>query len=71
MPLSAPVIRSASLNGYVELARLVGLNPQAMMRKAGLDVVDERGVVYRVMADSWALSEDMDVNYMMSAARGA
>ena len=44
---------------------------EAALRKAGLDVVDERGVVYRVMADSWALSEDMDVNYMMSAARGA
>jgi 2-polyprenyl-6-hydroxyphenyl methylase/3-demethylubiquinone-9 3-methyltransferase len=44
---------------------------ETALRKAGLDVVDERGVVYRVMADSWALSEDMDVNYMMSAARGA
>ncbi len=41
------------------------------MEKAGLKVVDERGVVYRVMADSWALSDDMDVNYMLSAtARG-
>ena len=33
---SAPVIRSASLSGYVELATRLGLNPQAMMRKAGL-----------------------------------
>ena len=31
-----PVIRSASLNGYIELARSLKLNPQAMMRKAGL-----------------------------------
>lgn len=31
-----PVIRSASLNGYTELARALKLNPQAMMRKAGL-----------------------------------
>lgn len=41
MPLpSQPthVIRSASLNGYAELARSLGLNPQALMRKAGLDV---------------------------------
>ena len=36
MPQPAPVIRSASLSGYVELARSLGLNPQAMMRKAGL-----------------------------------
>jgi 2-polyprenyl-3-methyl-5-hydroxy-6-metoxy-1,4-benzoquinol methylase len=28
-------------------------------------------VVYRVMADSWVLSDDMDVNYMLTAARGA
>ncbi len=38
MPLPVPVIRSASLNGYVELANALGLNPQAMMRKAGLSV---------------------------------
>jgi 2-polyprenyl-6-hydroxyphenyl methylase/3-demethylubiquinone-9 3-methyltransferase len=43
----------------------------AALQKAGLKVVDERGVVYRVMADSWVLSDDMDVNYMLSAARGA
>jgi AraC-like DNA-binding protein len=33
---SNPVIRSASLNGYIELANSLKLNPQAMMRKAGL-----------------------------------
>jgi AraC-like DNA-binding protein len=32
-----PVIRSASLSGYSELARALGLNPHAMMRKAGLN----------------------------------
>lgn len=37
MPQSAPVIRSASLSGYVELASRLGLNPHAMMRKAGLN----------------------------------
>lgn len=42
MPSFAPayaaphVIRSASLNGYVELARSLGLNGPALMRKAGL-----------------------------------
>lgn len=36
MQRSVPVIRSASLNGYMELARSVGLHPQSMMRKAGL-----------------------------------
>lgn len=36
MPPPVPVIRSASLNGYVELARALGLHPQSMMRKAGL-----------------------------------
>lgn len=36
MHASVPVIRSASLSGYVELAHSLGLNPQAMMRRAGL-----------------------------------
>ena len=36
MPQHVSVIRSASLNGYAELARSLGLNPQTMMRKAGL-----------------------------------
>jgi AraC-like DNA-binding protein len=32
----APLIRSASLTGYAELARHHGLNPEAMLRKVGL-----------------------------------
>ena len=36
MPQSVSVIRSASLSGYVELAKSLGLNPVSMMRKAGL-----------------------------------
>ena len=36
MPHAVPVIRSASLNGYVELATSLGLHPMAMMREAGL-----------------------------------
>lgn len=37
MPHMLPVIRSASLFGYMELALSLGLNPQAMMRKSGLN----------------------------------
>ncbi|MEN9671575.1 MAG: HTH-type transcriptional regulator VirS [Pseudomonadota bacterium] len=33
---TSTVIRSASLSGYIELASALKLNPQAMMRKAGL-----------------------------------
>jgi AraC-like DNA-binding protein len=33
-----PVVRSASLHGYVDLARSVGLNPVTMLRKAGLSL---------------------------------
>lgn len=36
MPQPAAVIRSASLNGYIELARTLQIDPEAMMRKAGL-----------------------------------
>jgi 2-polyprenyl-6-hydroxyphenyl methylase / 3-demethylubiquinone-9 3-methyltransferase len=35
----------------------------------GLQVVAERGVIYNLLADRWQLSDDMDVNYMMVAAR--
>lgn len=37
MPQQVAVIRSASLNGYMELARSLRINPEAMMRKAGLN----------------------------------
>jgi 2-polyprenyl-6-hydroxyphenyl methylase / 3-demethylubiquinone-9 3-methyltransferase len=36
---------------------------------AGLQVTGERGVVYNPFADRWQLSSDMDVNYMLVAAR--
>ena len=39
--------------------------------QAGLNVIGERGVVYNLLADRWQLSSDMDVNYMLVAARGA
>ena len=40
---------------------------EAAMERTGLRVRDERGVVYNLFADSWQLSDDMDVNYMMTA----
>ena len=41
----------------------------AALRAAGLAVVAETGVMYVPIADRWRLSRDMDVNYMMVAAR--
>jgi len=35
----------------------------------GVQVIAERGVIYNLLADRWQLSDDMDVNYMMVAAR--
>jgi 2-polyprenyl-6-hydroxyphenyl methylase/3-demethylubiquinone-9 3-methyltransferase len=37
--------------------------------RAGLQVTGERGVIYNPLADRWQLSSDMDVNYMLAAAR--
>ncbi|MDQ2954443.1 MAG: bifunctional 2-polyprenyl-6-hydroxyphenol methylase/3-demethylubiquinol 3-O-methyltransferase UbiG [Pseudomonadota bacterium] len=42
---------------------------EAAMERAGLRVSDERGVVYNLLADSWQLSNDMDVNYMVTAEK--
>ena len=44
---------------------------EAAMIGAGLRVVDERGVVYSLLSDSWKLSNDMDVNYMLAAEKAA
>jgi 2-polyprenyl-6-hydroxyphenyl methylase/3-demethylubiquinone-9 3-methyltransferase len=44
---------------------------EAAMIGAGLRVVEERGVVYNLFADSWKLSNDMDVNYMLVAEKPA
>ena len=38
-------------------------------RMPGCDVIGERGVIYNPLADRWQLSSDMDVNYMLVAAR--
>ncbi len=42
---------------------------ETAMVEAGLRVIDERGVVYNLFADRWQLSDDMDVNYMLTAER--
>jgi 2-polyprenyl-6-hydroxyphenyl methylase/3-demethylubiquinone-9 3-methyltransferase len=42
---------------------------EAALTAAGLRVIDERGVIYNLFADRWQLSDDMDVNYMMTAER--
>ncbi len=43
---------------------------ETAMRHADLRVVDERGVVYNLFRDAWLLSDDMDVNYMLTAVKG-
>ena len=44
---------------------------QDALQDAGLAIVDERGVVYNLFSDAWLLSDDMDVNYMVTATMGA
>ena len=39
------------------------------IERSGLRVLDERGVVYHPLRNVWQLSTDMDVNYMVAAAR--
>jgi 2-polyprenyl-6-hydroxyphenyl methylase/3-demethylubiquinone-9 3-methyltransferase len=39
------------------------------LKQSGLDVIDEAGVVYNLLADRWQTSKDTDVNYMIAAAR--
>ena len=42
---------------------------ESAVENAGLSVTGERGVIYNPFADRWQLSSDMDVNYMLVAAR--
>ena len=42
---------------------------ESAMAEAGLRLVDERGVIYSLLADRWQLSNDMDVNYMLTAEK--
>jgi 2-polyprenyl-6-hydroxyphenyl methylase/3-demethylubiquinone-9 3-methyltransferase len=42
---------------------------EGALEASGLDVIGERGVIYNLLADRWQPSSDMDVNYMIAAAR--
>jgi 2-polyprenyl-6-hydroxyphenyl methylase/3-demethylubiquinone-9 3-methyltransferase len=44
---------------------------ESALEANGLRVIGERGVIYNLFADRWQLSPDMDVNYMIAAARDA
>ena len=44
---------------------------EAAMARAGLRTTAESGVTYNIVADSWQLSRDMDVNYMLVADKPA
>jgi 2-polyprenyl-6-hydroxyphenyl methylase/3-demethylubiquinone-9 3-methyltransferase len=39
------------------------------LRHGGLEMVDRTGVIYDLIAGTWRLSRDMDVNYMLTAQR--
>lgn len=41
----------------------------AKLNEAGLTVIDELGITYNPLNDSWNRSKDMDVNYMLLARR--
>jgi 2-polyprenyl-6-hydroxyphenyl methylase/3-demethylubiquinone-9 3-methyltransferase len=51
---------------FVEPARLHG-----MLEDSGLSVLKTQGVAFNPLAWAWQLSADVDVNYMVVAARGA
>ncbi|MEA2976228.1 MAG: 2-polyprenyl-6-hydroxyphenyl methylase / 3-demethylubiquinone-9 3-methyltransferase [Alphaproteobacteria bacterium] len=42
---------------------------ETALEKSGLRVIDQRGVIYNLLADTWQLSTDMDVNYMLTAEK--
>jgi 2-polyprenyl-6-hydroxyphenyl methylase/3-demethylubiquinone-9 3-methyltransferase len=42
---------------------------ETAIEATSLRVIGERGVIYNPLADRWQLSSDMDVNYMLAAAR--
>ena len=44
---------------------------EAALARGGLEVIDRAGVVYNPLADTWRLAGDMDVNYMLTAAKPA
>ena len=42
---------------------------EAALERNGLRAIDERGVIYNILLDSWQLADDTDVNYMVAAER--
>jgi 2-polyprenyl-6-hydroxyphenyl methylase/3-demethylubiquinone-9 3-methyltransferase len=44
---------------------------ETALEQSGLRVIDERGVIYNLLADRWQLSTDMDVNYLLTAEKPA
>ena len=44
---------------------------EAPLTASGMDAVEKQGVFYNVLQDSWNLSSDTDVNYMILARRPA
>jgi 2-polyprenyl-6-hydroxyphenyl methylase/3-demethylubiquinone-9 3-methyltransferase len=42
---------------------------EAAMERGGLRFIAQSGVLYNILADSWRLTSDMDVNYMVVAER--
>ena len=41
------------------------------IEQSGLQITDETGVMYNLLADRWQLTTDMDVNYMVVAGKAA
>ena len=41
------------------------------IEQSGLQITDETGVMYNLLADRWQLTTDMDVNYMVVAQKAA
>ncbi len=56
-------------HSYEKLVRPEEL--EAPLAAAGMEIIDRTGVFFNPVFDSWNLSRDMDVNYMMLAARSA
>ena len=44
---------------------------EAALARPGLNVIADTGVIYNLIADRWQLSDDMDVNYMITAEKAA
>ena len=44
---------------------------EAALTRHGLRVIEDTGVIYNLIVDRWQLSDDMDVNYMITAEKAA